>query len=385
MTGPAPQTARIYDDLGIRRVINAADTYTAWGGGRLPDEVVAAMSAAAAHHVDIGALLGAVDRRIALLTGAPAAHVVNGAAAGLAVSVAACITGTDPAAVGLLPDTRGRPSEVVILAAQRNSYDRAVLAAGATLVQVGHADSTPPWAVAAGIGPWTAAALYFAGTEFERCAPPLEDVAAAAHAHDVPVIVDAAAQFPPAGNLTHYLDRGADLVIFSGGKGLRGPQSTGLILGREDLVAACAANSYPHHSVGRSMKSSKENVLGLLAAVERAVKLDWDGEYQRWVDLLAGYQARLAAIPGLRTWIVPTGRLGQTCPRLFLEWPAEAGTTAADLERRLAAGDPAVAIGVDDPRSHRAFVNPYSVLPDEEEHLIAVVVEALRALIEGEK
>ncbi len=384
MTEPAPAPAQIYADLGVRRVINAADTYTALGGGRLPEDVTAAMSAAAAHHVDADELLTAVGRRLAELIGAPAAHVVNGAAAGLAVSVAACITGTDAAAVGLLPDTRDRRDEVVILASQRNSYDRAVLAAGATLVQVGHADSTPPWAVSAGIGPRTAAVLYFSGTQFERCAPPLPEVAEAAHAHGVPVIVDAAAQFPPVANLTGYLDQGADLVLFSGGKGLRGPQSTGLIVGRDDLVAACAANSYPHHSVGRSMKTSKENALGLLAAVERALKLDWDGEYRRWERLLEQYQARLDAVPGLRTWIVPTGRLGQTCPRLFFQWPQSIDATAADVERRLADGSPAIAIGVEDPRSQQAFINPYSVLPDEEEYLIEAVAAAMRALSEGE-
>ncbi len=383
MTEPAPTAAHIYADLGVRRVINAADTYTALGGGRLPDEVTAAMSAAAAHHVDVDELLTAVGRRLAELTGAPAAHVVNGAAAGLAVSVAACITGTDAAAAGLLPDTRDGPDEVVILASQRNSYDRAVLAAGATLVQVGHADSTPPWAVDAGIGPRTAAMLFFAGTQFERCAPLLGEVAEAAHAHGVPVIVDAAAQFPPPVNLTGYVDQGADLVLFSGGKGLRGPQSTGLIIGREDLVDACAVNSYPHHSVGRSMKTSKENALGLLAAVERAMKLDWDGEYQRWERLLRGYQTRLDTVPGLRTWIEPTGRLGQACPRLFLEWPETVDVTAAGLERRLADGSPAIAIGVEESRSRRVFVNPYSVLSDEEEYLIVALVAAMHALIEG--
>lgn len=375
----APAAAPVYQRLGVRRTINAADTYTILGGSRLPDEVLEAVDQAASHHVNMDELLPAVGRRIAALVGVPAAHVVNGAAAGLTVAAAACIAGSSPAGVGRLPRCLDRRNEFIILTCQRNPYDRALVAAGSELVEVGYADSTPEWSVTSAIGERTAGIVYFAGTQFEQYALSIETVAAIAHDHDIPLIIDAAAQFPPASNLHDYVDRGGDLVLFSGGKGLKGMQSSGLILGREDLVRACAANSYPHHSVGRAMKSSKEAAIGLLAAVERAVGMDWDAEYARWLALLAGYRVTLAALPGVTTSIVPTGRLGQACPRLFLEWAggASAGALAAALEAR----DPSIVIGVDQPNARTAYVNPYSVLPDEEQFLVSAIASELEKVL----
>lgn len=376
----APLAAQIYRDLGVRRVINAADTYTALGGGRLPEPVVAAMAAASEHHVHVEELLAAVGARIAGLVGVPAALVVNGAAAGLAVTAAACLVGTDPGGVDGLPGRVPVRDEIIALRSQRNSYDRAVLATGARLVEVGYADSTPPWSLTAALSERTAAVTYYAGTQFERFAMPLPEVAAITKAAGVPLIVDAAAQLPPVSNLHRYVDEGADLVVFSGGKGLRGPQSSGLVLGDADLVAACAANSYPHHSVGRAMKTSKENALGLLAAVERAVALDWDAEYARWQATVEAWAQELSPLPGVRTWIVPTGRLGQTCPRLYLAW--ESGPSAAELARRLEGRDPSVVIGLDLPGARECFLNPYSVLAEENDHLIAVVGAELRSALD---
>lgn len=376
-----PVPAEIYSQLGVRRVINAADTYTALGGGRLPDPVVAAMAAASAHHVHVDELLDAVGARIAELVGVPAAAVVSGAAAGLAVSTAACMVGTDPAGVDGLPARAPRRNEIVALRCQRNSYDRAVLAAGARIVEVGYADSTPLWSVEEALTERTAAVTYYAGTQFERFAPSLAEVVAMAHAAEIPVIVDAAAQLPPVSNLHRYLDDGADLVVFSGGKGLRGPQSSGVILGRSDLVQACARNSYPHHSVGRAMKTSKENALGLLAAVERAVALDWDAEYERWSRLLEDWRQELRQLPGVRTWIDPLGRLGQTCPRLYAAW--ERGMTGGELAQHLELGSPSLVIGLDLPRERTCFLNPYSVLPDEEGYVIKQFLTALRGINHG--
>ena len=377
----APAAADVYKLLGVRRVINAADTYTALGGGRLPAEVTSAMVDAAAHHVHVDELLPAVGRRIAELLDVPAALVVNGAAAGLTVAAAGCIAGTDPARVGHLPQCPGDRNQVVTLKCQRNPYDRALLTAGAELVEVGYADSTPEWSLESAIGPRTAAVVYYAGNQFEQYALPLERVAELAAAQSVPLVVDAAAQLPPVANLWDYLRRGADLVLFSGGKGLRGPQSSGLVVGRQDLVEACAANSYPHHSVARAMKTSKENILGLLAAVERAVALDWDVEYTRWQGLLQRYAAQLTAIPEVHAWEVPTGRLGQTCPRLFFEWTGPHTGTAGELGAALAARDPSILIGIERPRDRQAYLNPYSILRDEEDHLIDVVVEEVKVVV----
>ena len=371
MSGSDPAYAR----LGLRRVVNAADTYTALGGGRLPDEVRAAMVAAAAHHVSVPALLAAVGDRLASLTRNPAALVVNGAAAGLAVAAAAVMAGDDPGRVDALPGRPGPRSEFVVLCCQRNPYDRAVLASGGTLVEVGYSDSTPSWQLAAALTERTAGVLWFAGDQFERYSPPLEEVAALAHAAGVPVIVDAAAQVPPVSNLWTYRERGGDLVLFSGGKGLRGPQASGLVVGSRSLIGACARNTYPYHSIGRAMKTSKENVLGLLAAVERSLALDWDAEYARWSGSLDGFAARLAEVPGVTQWRVPTGRLGQAYPRLFFCWTG--GRTAAELAAALRDRDPAVEIGTGEGGERTAHLNPYSLLDGEAELVIEAVLDEL--------
>lgn len=378
MTDQQPTAAPIYQELGIKRVINAADTYTALGGGRLHSTVIDAMTQAGAHHVDAAEVLQAVGRRLAQRLDVPAVHVVNGAAAGLTIAAAACIGGTDPAGVGLLPHVRSDRNEIVVLRCQRNSYDRALLPAGARIVEVGYADSTPMWSVEAALSERTAAIVYYPGDQFERFAPSLAEMANVARAATVPLIVDAAAQLPPVSNLWEYHRAGGDLVLFSGGKGLRGPQSSGLIIGDADLVRACAANSYPNHSVGRAMKTSKENALGLLAAVERALDLDWDAEYQRWMRLLESYAARLDQLGGLRHWIVPTGRLGQMCPRLFVDVGPVTGLSAGQLDATLMAADPAIAVGLDRPDTQEIFINPYSILVEEEDALIETLLAVLK-------
>lgn len=375
MSASDPVAAGVYGRLGVRRVINAADTYTMFGGGRLPQSVTAAMAEAASHHVDIAELMDAAGAHIAELTHNPAALVVDGAAAGLAVSAAAVIAGVDPAAVGMLPDSRSSRTEIVVLRSQRNPYDRAVLAAGATLVEAGFADGTSDWQLDAAIADRTAAVLWYAGDQFERYSPSLEHMAEYAHSCAVPLIVDAAAQVPPVSNLWTYRERGADLVLFSGGKGLKGPQSSGLIVGEPALIAACAANSYPFHSVGRAMKSSKENVIGLVAAIERAVSLDWEAEYSRWSDVLTGYRERLDSLPGVATWIDSSGRLGQECPRLFFSW--DGPLAAEQLATAVAEGDPSVRIGTGEGSATTAYLNPYSLLPDEEELVIERVASWL--------
>lgn len=356
--------AEVYRALGVRRVVNAADTITDLGGSRLPDEVRDAMAAASAHQVDVGELLDAVGRRIAELTRNEAALVVNGAAAGLAVATAAAIAGRERTTALRLDEAHAMQREVVVLCCQRNPYDAAITAAGGVVRQVGYSDSTPLDHVRDAITARTAAVVWFAGTRFEQYSPSLEELADLAHAAGVPLVVDAAAQLPPVSNLWTYRQRGADLVIFSGGKGLKGPQASGLVLGDADWVAACARNSYPWHSVGRTMKTSKENVLGLLAAVERAVGLDWAAQRRGWDADLDEVGAHLLDLP-VRSRVVPTGRLGQTCPRLEVTWSTDLGLQSAAVAADLAAQDPSVRVAVGELGAHGLHVNPYSLLPGE--------------------
>lgn len=290
MTGPTS-----YEDLGITPVINASATLTRLGGSRMPRPVLDAMGAASEAFVDLPELQRAVGARIAALTGNEACYICSGAAAGIAIAVAACITGTDPAAIARLPHFEGPPAEVIVHRSHRNGYDHAARMTGARLVEIGMAHSTQPWELEAAIGPRTACVLYFAGAHYATGALPLTDVIRIAHERNVPVLVDAAAQIPPIAALWQYTrELGADIAIFSGGKGLRGPQSSGLVLGQRSIVEACYPNGSPNQSIGRPMKVGKEELLGILAAVEWSLEQD-EGA------VLAGYEASVALwIAGLQ-------------------------------------------------------------------------------------
>ena len=285
----------IYDDLGLRTVINASGTLTRLGGSRMAPEVLAAMAEAAASFVPIDALQARAGEIIAEVTGAESGYVVTGAAAGLSLGVAACVAGFNVAAMDRLPDTTGLRNEVVVQRGHRNAYDHAIRAVGVRMVEVGYlgypgAGGTYPWQIADAISDRTAAIacpiLDTPGTV------PLREVCAIAHEHGLPVIVDAAAELPPRSNLRRFIAEGADLVVFSGGKAIGGPQASGMLAGRADLIASVAlqhqdmdvrdatwsqrdllANGVlrgvPHQGFGRSMKVGREEIVGLLVALQR--------------------------------------------------------------------------------------------------------------------
>src|SRR6185312_11519441 len=235
----------IYRQRGIRTVINAKGPATRLSGGVMRPEVVAAMAEAARHCVDMAELEAHASQVIADVTGAEAGYVASGAAACLLLATAACVTGLEPGRMARLPETAGMKSEIIVVRSQRNFYDHAVRAAGIRWVEVGLPDryagagvrDAEPWEIADAVTDLTAAVFYVAD-RFAR--PSLRDVVKVAHAAGVPVIVDAAAQLPPQANLRHFIAEGADLVAFSGGKAINGPQATGILCGRRDLVMAAA-------------------------------------------------------------------------------------------------------------------------------------------------
>lgn len=227
------------------------------------------MAWAAQHYFDISELQAKIGSRLAELTRNEAAYVTSGAAAGLVLATAACIAGKDAARIAKLPAVADElPNEVIVHRFQRNHYDNNVRTAGATFVEIGQHRATHLWELEDAIGRRTAAILYFAGPYEGPNLLPLDKVLAVAKQAGIPVIVDAAAQIPPAANLWTLTQMGADLVLFSGGKTLGGPQNTGLIVGRKDLVEACALLGSPNYAIGRPMKVGKEEMVGLLAAVE---------------------------------------------------------------------------------------------------------------------
>jgi D-glucosaminate-6-phosphate ammonia-lyase len=235
----------VYAQFGLEPIINAAGTSTRVGGPLMHPKAIAAMAEAAWACVPLDRLQGAASSVIAEVTGAEAGYVTAGAAAGLTLSAAACLAGLEIGIIDRLPDTSGLPNEIILSREQRNGYDHALRAAGARLIEVGMNERvagagvrrTETWEFEAAMSDRTVAVAYFATPD---SAPPLEEVAAVCRQRGVPLIVDAAGQLPPAANLRRFVAAGADLVTFSGGKGLRGPQSTGIVAGRRDLIMSIA-------------------------------------------------------------------------------------------------------------------------------------------------
>ncbi|HEX7898227.1 MAG TPA: aminotransferase class V-fold PLP-dependent enzyme [Planctomycetota bacterium] len=288
LSGFAPAGERdVYKELGVRPLINAAGTYTYLSASRMPREVMEAMDAASRQYVNLNELHQAVGRRIAELLGWDAALVTSGAAAALLLGTAACVAGTDREKIRRLPDTEGMKNEVILQKAHRNGYDHLVRAAGARLVEVETAED-----VERAAGPRTACLLFFNVHEPEGKIKAAE-FAALAKKLGVPAFVDAAADVPPVETYARFRTLGYDLAAFSGGKALRGPQCSGFLLGRKDLVAAAAANGSPNTDViGRASKIGKEEIVGVWAALERFLREDPKARWREW-------EARCEAIAAL--------------------------------------------------------------------------------------
>jgi L-seryl-tRNA(Ser) seleniumtransferase len=314
----------VYDSLGIPTIINAKGLSTRVSGPPMPAEVAHAMQAASSRCVDMAVLQSHASRRIAALTGAEAGMVTSGAAAAMLAGTAACLAGLSPGRMNRLPDTTGMRNEAVMVRSQRNFYDHAVRTAGARIVEVGLPDryagagvrDAEAWEIADAIGEHTACVVYLANP---RSRPALAEVTEVAHAAGVPVLVDAAAQLPPVSNLRRFLEQGADLVAFSGGKAIRGPQASGILCGRRDLVASAALQTLdmdlpfeqwcppeglfdglalrglPHHGVARPCKAGKEQVVGLLVALDAFVNGGAEKELERQHGLLVALRDALGS------------------------------------------------------------------------------------------
>ena len=367
-------TTDVYADLGMRRVINAAATLTRLGGSIMPPPVLEAMMQASRSFVELPELQRRCGERLAKLTKNEAAYVCSGAAAGLTLTTAACITGADADKIARLPgDMEGLKNEVVVHRSQRNGYDFAVRQAGVRLVEIGPTVEE----LNAAIGERTAAVVYFAGRLAEGSLP-LGKVVEVAHARGVPVIVDGAAQIPPISNLWRYtVEDGADLAIFSGGKGLRGPQSSGLIVGRADLIEAVRMHGPPNQAIGRPMKVGKEEMVGLLAAVEWSLGRDEPALIQRYERQVARVVEALAGIAGVSASRDFPSEAGQPMPRALVRLDADKlGFDRDEVVRRLREGDPYVEVSTSG--RDLIYVNPQTLEDGEEVIVIERLVAALK-------
>jgi L-seryl-tRNA(Ser) seleniumtransferase len=367
----------VYQRLGVRPIINARGMNTMASGSLMPPPVLEAMAEAASAFVDMAELNARAGEHIAKLIGAEAAHVTAGSAGGLLLAAAACLAGNDPEKIARLPDTTGMPDELVIQKCQRIQYDQALRTAGARLVEVGEATACAPRDVEAAVGARTAALVFIESPRPGVRDVPAERMADIAHARGLPLVVDAASTLPPVGHLRRWTDQGADLVIYSGGKGIRGPQNTGLLIGRADLIRAAAANAAPNAAIGRPCKVSKEAIVGLVAALELFLETDHDAEWARHLDeamLLAG---AAAGLPGVRARIEDDRRVW-TAPTVLV-WLDEraTGLTPAAVQARLRDGEPPIMVRL---FQDALLLDPHCLRGDD----ATVVARRLRQALGGE-
>jgi D-glucosaminate-6-phosphate ammonia-lyase len=376
----------MYERLGVRRVINATCHHTVYGGSVMWPEVLDAMADARRACVDVRQLLDAASAFISHYTHAEASYVASGCAACLQVGAAAIMAGADKVKMEALPHTAdpalGIKHEFVARRFPRQrtaggaeyvhwGYAHAVRGAGGTFREVGGRDGVTREEFVAALGPQTAG-VYWVSDGVEPGLQ-LTDVIALAHAQGVPVLVDASNTLPPAEHLHSFIDDGADLVAFSGGKGLRGPQASGLVLGKAHLIAACRLNQNPHSSIGRGMKVGKEEICGLIKAVEVYVARDLAADLRYW-DACA--QTILHAAQDLEG-VTAERFLARTIPQAKLTLDAlRAGISAAELSARLAEGDPSVRAGL---AGNTLTFNPHNLEPGEAEHIAARLTAILQA------
>ena len=332
----------IYSSLGVKRVITASGTTTQYGGSKMRPEIMEAMNKAASMMVNIDDLNRAASKAIADATGAEAGFVSGGSASGLVLQAAAVVAGSDPARMRLLPDTTGMKNEIIIHRSHRFPYDQCYLSVGAKFVEIGDGRRCYPWEMEAAFTENTAAAAYLFSNFTSRRAMPFPEFCEIAHSHGVPVIVDAASYVPPRGNLKRFTAEGADMVIYSGGKAVRGPQGTGILCGRQDLIDAAFANASPHQFIGRSAKVAKEEIIGLLAALEIFVNEDEEAEMARLRRMCQQVVDALVEVPGLRVTL-EHDPYNYLTPHTVLQFTPEwRGPDRNEVWQAMADGDPPV-------------------------------------------
>lgn len=365
-----------YEPLGVTPIVNCKGTYTIISGSQTLPEVKQAMDAASRYYIHLDELMEAVGRRLAELTRAEWGIVTAGCAAALTHATAACIAGADPERMQRLPtNLAGLQDEVVIPRYSRNEYDHAVRMLGVKMVEV-----ETEAQLEEALRPNTAMVMLLSCPAAEKGPLSIENTCRIARRKGVPAIVDAAAEDLTIPNL--HLRHGAAMVAYSGGKCLRGPQCAGLLLGQKDLLQAAWLNSAPHHAYGRSLKVGKEEIVGMLAAVEAWVKRDHDAEWRQWQSWLDTIAGRVKQVEGVTTEVVAPEDLSNHAPRLRIRWDgARLGITGQEVEDRLWRGRPRIAVN-NSTGNRRApasslTIMPYMMMPGDDR----IAAEAIYSLL----
>lgn len=364
----------VYGELGVRPFINAAGTYTALTASLMPVEVTAAMEAAARSYVSLHELQEAAGKRIASLTGAESALVTAGCAAALTLATAACVCGEDPEAIRRAPDIAGLENEVIFPKGHRFGYDHAIRNVGVTIVEVENAK-----ALRAAINEKTAMLFYL---NFVANQSPItrEELVAVGKEKGIPTLIDAAADLPPASNLKRFNEMGFDLVAFSGGKGLRGPQCSGILMGRRDLIAAAFANGSPNsNSVGRLAKVGKEEIVGLTKAVELYLARDHEADWREWESRVAHILDAVRDLEGVEVErFVP--EIANEVPHAGVSWDrARIPLVRDDVARALREGEPRIELRPGKGDAPRVDVGVWMMEPGDHEIVARRLREVLTA------
>src|SRR5271157_134033 len=367
----------LYRAIGVRPVINARGTFTIITGSETLPEVKKAMDEASRGFVQMDELMDGVGKRLAELTGAEWGIVTAGCCAAITNCVCAAIAGSNPERMQRLPDLAGLKNEVIIPSYSRNVYDHAARMVGVKIVEVKDRSALEP-----AFNERTAM-VYILGGPGDDGPLGTRVIAEVARRKNVPVLEDAAAEVLTVKPNVH-LERGASAVAYSGGKCMRGPQAAGLLLGEKDLLQAAWANSAPHHAFGRSLKVGKEEIMGMLAAVEMWVKRDHQAEWREWEQWLDQIAAAVKKIDGVTTSVAqPDEGLSNRTPRLVVRWDgARFGITGQEAARLLLDGEPRIVVagGTGNRPSNMAStvsVVPYQMMPGDAK----VVADRLYAVL----
>jgi len=334
---------RIYEELGVRPVINATGwRLTLLGGSILSPQVQQAMQEANRYYVDMKELLDKTGQIIAELLGTEAAYVTPGCCAALALGAAACMAGSDPEKMERLPDVRGMKHEVIIQRGLRSKYDRCVTVPGAKLVEVGDESGARPEQIEAAMGERTAAIHYLAPSRGDGVVP-LEEVIRIGKRHHIPIIVDAAAQVYPVEDMKKYTAMGADLVCY-GAKYFGAPNSTGILCGRRELVEAAALHGFigfessPYRTLGRPMKLDRQEIIAVVVALREWMAMDHQARFEGYERRVRAFQKELEGIPHIEVTLQGSPVTGL---RIALDEQA-LGKTAAQIAEALREGDPSI-------------------------------------------
>jgi L-seryl-tRNA(Ser) seleniumtransferase len=386
----------IYDELGIKPIINCCGTWTIYGGAVMPEKVRRAMYDAAKHFVIIDELHQKASEIIASITGAEAGLITAGADAGLAIASAACLIRKSEIAEQVkrhgrqvletlrdtlqqLPDTAGFLDEVIIQRSHHNVHNHSYRIPGARLIEIGKPCSaqTEPFTTAhdleAAISENTAAIAYV--VRMEQGGLQLPEVIAIGHQYDVPIIVDAAAELPPRSNLQYYSALGVDLVAFSGGKGIRGPNNAGVLAGNRELIELAAIQYYPHMGVGRPMKVGREAMVGMLVALQLYVSQRDEDDISQWTQKAQYMVQQLSGLQHVEVKQTIGNGIQDNIPycKLVLD-EAALGLTAAELRQRLLDGDPRIMTTYQD---NVLIMNMRNLMEDEHQQIVMRLREIL--------